>query len=102
MALLYVSEYEAMGHERRGILVPAPKEPALLDQTPIDFTAGEVKSAVFSEGCRYVLLTADADCHIAFGSNPTATTSHKPLWAKMYAGFAVDQMANFKVSVIGA
>ena len=100
MALLWVTEYEEMGYERAGQTVPAPKESALAYQT-VDFTSGETKSAAFTEGTRYVLVTSDTDCSVRFGTNPTAVTNAPTrVWAKMYAAFAVDKQSGMKVSVI--
>lgn len=101
MAILYVSEYEEMFLESKGHLIPCPKEPSLIDQA-VDFTAGVTPSTAFQEGTRYVILTADVDCHVRFGDNPTATTSHKKIWKKLYAGFSVDRRSGMKLSVIAA
>ena len=101
MAILYISEYEEMFTERGGHLVQAPKEPTLADQA-VDFTSGETKSAAFSSATRYVIITADVDCHVLFGANPTATTSNKKVWKKLYAGFGCDGRSGMKLSVIAA
>jgi hypothetical protein len=102
MALLYVFEYQEMGRGMSGNIVPAPHEPSVVNHTPIDFTAGEAKSVAFGANTRYVLITADADCHILFGADPTATTTDKPIWEKLYAGFGVTRETGMKISVIGA
>lgn len=102
MSLLYVIEFTNLAYGTRGNTVMAPNAPPLVVQTPVDFTSGEAKSAAFNDQCRYILLTCDANCHIAFGENPTATTSSMPLWKNLYAGFTVQRLAAMKVSVIGA
>ena len=33
------------------------------------------QTAAFADGIEYVRVIADADCHILFGSSPTATSS---------------------------
>lgn len=102
MALLYINEYRELGRGMGSNVLHLPHEPSLVEQTPVDFTSGEAKSAAFNDHTRYVLITADADCHILFGTNPTATTSNKPVWAKMYQGYCVTKTAGMKISVIGA
>lgn len=102
MAIFYVAEFKLFGYGTAGVAVPAPRAPVFVTQTPLDFTAGEKKSAALNDQTRYVLITADTDCHFLFGVNPTATTSDMPLWAKMYAGFSVERLADMKISVIAA
>lgn len=36
-----------------------------------------------SDRCTLVLVWAETDCHIAVGLNPTATTGHKPVTARV-------------------
>ena len=38
-------------------------------------SGSSVQSSAFGAHIEYVRIVADADCHIAFGVNPTATTS---------------------------
>ena len=102
MALLYIAEFTQLAYGTRGNTIMAPHVPPLVVHTPVDFTAGEAKSAVFNDQCRYVLITCDANCHWRFGEDPTATTSDMPLWKNLYAGFTVERAATMKVSVIGA
>ena len=67
MASLWVTEYNSPGD------MPVAKEPAVRTQV-VSFTT-TTQSAAFSDDTRCVRLIADADCHLLFGLNPTATTS---------------------------
>ncbi|MGI9486271.1 MAG: hypothetical protein ACR2RF_10420 [Geminicoccaceae bacterium] len=100
MALLYVAEFTNLNYGGRGNVIMAPKAPPLVVQTPVDFTSGEAKSAIFNDQTRYVLITCDANCHWQFGEDPTATTDDMPLWKNLYAGFTVERAATMRVSVI--
>lgn len=53
-------------------------------------SGSSVQSSAFGANIEYVRIVADADCHIAFGVNPTATTS------SIYV--PVDDVEYFKVS----
>lgn len=75
MAVLWVTEYNAPAD------YSAPKEPAVRTQT-VTFTTS-VQSLVFTEETRCVRVVADADCHLLFGLNPTATTGHQRLTAEV-------------------
>jgi hypothetical protein len=59
-----------------------------------------VQSAAFGENIEYVRIVADADCHIAFGVNPTATTSSIYVPADDVEYFKVSP--GEKVAVIGS
>ena len=47
MAILYVAEFKLFGYGTAGVVVPAPRAPAFITQTPLDFSGGEQKSAAF-------------------------------------------------------
>lgn len=89
MSKLYVAEY-AQGDAN------CAKEPALVD-TFVTFST-EAKSAAFNALTTFVRLHTDAICSIAFGKDPTATTSNKRMVAGQTEYFAVE--SGFKVSVI--
>ena len=57
------------------------------------------QSAAFGANIEYVRVIPDADCHIEFGVNPTATTSKIFMEAKTSEFFKVSQ--GEKVAVIG-
>jgi len=57
------------------------------------------QSAAFSPNIEYVRIIPDADCHIEFGVNPTATTSKIFMESKTFEYFKVSP--GEKVAVIG-
>jgi hypothetical protein len=57
------------------------------------------QSAAFSANIEYVRIIPDADCHIEFGVNPTATTSKIFMESKTSEYFKVSP--GEKVAVIG-
>jgi len=57
-------------------------------------------SAAFGNNIEYVRIVADADCHIEFGSGPTATTSTIFVPSKDIEYFKVS--GGEKVAVIGS
>lgn len=78
MATAYITEYNVIGVQM-GNSVPVAQEPAHAEQT-VSFTT-TTQSAAFNEYTKYIRLVADAECHIKFGSNPTATTSTQQIQA---------------------
>jgi hypothetical protein len=97
MALLYVTEFGAMYSDAGGS-VPIAKTNVRTDQTPVVIGAGSLQSAAFLAGTRFVRLNCDAICSIAFGSNPTASTSTMRMAANQTEYFGVN--AGDKVAVI--
>lgn len=57
-------------------------------------------SAAFGNNIEYVRIAADADCHIEFGTSPTATTSKIFVPAKDTEYFKVS--GGEKIAVIGS
>ena len=81
MANLYITEYAKLAHDVDGNPLQVPEEPALAEQA-VSFTTS-TQSAALNRLTTVVRLLADADCHIKFGTNPTATTSHQKLEANV-------------------
>lgn len=52
-----------------------PNVPWAVSQTPITPTGTAAQSAAFGSATNAVTVQADEAVHVAFGSNPTATTS---------------------------
>ena len=98
MATMIITEYGNIGVTGHGWQIPIPSEPAIAEQT-LTFTT-TTQSAEFSSGTAYVRIVADADCHVRFGSDPTATTSHQPLAADTEYFRAVRQ--DHKVAAVTA
>jgi hypothetical protein len=89
MAALYISEFEnpvTVDGTLPGIQLP---QPALLDQTPVAIGGTSAQSAAFSAKTKAVMISTDAICSIAFGSNPTATTGNLRLPANTIISFGV-------------
>lgn len=74
MATAYITGYQFVGVQH-GSIVPVAFEPAVDNQT-VTFTSA-VQSSAFNADTRLIRLIADADCHLLFGENPTATASHQ-------------------------
>jgi hypothetical protein len=72
MADLYITEYRRLGGVNASVF-PAPLEPAITVQK-VAFTTS-TQSAPLNSGTSLVMVSASAKAHIAFGTNPTATTS---------------------------
>lgn len=76
MSKLYVTEYAEVtilsspGNQPLQIA----KEPPIAEQV-VDYSGGVTASSAFNAATRFVRLTTDAICSIAFGAAPTATTS---------------------------
>ena len=65
----------------------------------VNSSGTSVQSAAFSDNIEYVRIIPDADCHIEFGVNPTATTSKIFMESKTSEYFKVSP--GEKVAVIG-
>ena len=96
MADLYIAEYRTLGTSSRGTPQTPPNPPVAEQKLAIG--AGSVQSSAFSDGTVLVRLHCDAVCSVAFGSNPTATSSNMRLAANQTEFFAVEPGA--KVAVI--
>jgi hypothetical protein len=59
------------------------------------------QSAEFDPRTRFIRLHPDADCHVVFGINPTATINHMPMLADSTEYFGVFQ-PGLKLAVIAA
>lgn len=96
MATLYISEY-AFQAVTGGYSIAAAFEPAIATQT-VSIGGSTTQSSAFNANTRFVRLHTDAICSVAFGSNPTATTSKMRMAANQTEYFAVN--AGDKVAVI--
>lgn len=95
--LLYISEYSSPG-TTRGLVVEVAQETSK-DSVTADFTSAAVQSNAFAAGTNIVRLWCNVQCSVAFGTNPTATASSKPMAALTPEYFAVPAGQSFKVSV---
>ena len=65
----------------------------------VNSSGSSAQSSAFGSNIEYVRVIPDADCHIEFGVNPTATTSKIFLESKTAEYFKVSE--GEKVAVIG-
>lgn len=65
----------------------------------VNSSGSSAQSSAFSANIEYVRVIPDADCHIEFGVNPTATTSTIFMESKTSEYFKVSP--GEKVAVIG-
>jgi len=94
MATAYITEYNYAGVQQ-GNVVPVAEEPALADQT-VTFTTA-TQSAAFNAKTSFVRIIADADCHLKFGTDPTAVATDQFIPANVEQWRGVT--AGHKVSV---
>ena len=99
MASLYITEFQASGNAESGAQLQVGVQPAVAMQK-VSFTTS-VQSAEFDDRTRFIRLHADADCHVVFGTDPTATTNHMPLLANSTEYFGAI-MPGLKLAVIAA
>lgn len=97
MATLYISEYSSVLMQTGK--VPIALEPAVNDQT-VAIGGSSTQSTAFKNNTNFVRLETDAICSIAFGTNPTATTSNKRLQAGDIEYFGLQPGQTLKVAVI--
>ena len=101
MSLFYITEYESVVFDARGESVLAPEEPALVDQTPIDFSDGLAHpSAVFNSKTRYVMIHTDAICSYTVGYSPQATVLNRRMATSETRFFGLKAGGGLSLSVI--
>ena len=76
-----------------------PQMPPVAEQV-LAICAASAASVAFSARTRFICLTPKADCHVAVGDTPVATTNSKPLTAGQDYYFGVTP--GRKVAVIAA
>jgi len=99
MPSLYITEYSTEGVDAMGKTMPAAVEPSITVQK---VTIGETsaQSAVLNAQTTLVRLHTDAACHVAFASEPTATTGNMRLAIDGTEYLAVRPGGSVKVAVI--
>ena len=104
MANLIITEHKGHGHLGNGNETQAAIVPEITTQV-VTIGASSTQSAVLNAQARLVHVEAGADCHILFGTNPTATTGKRRLLAGVHDYFTIDPSvdpATIKVAVIEA
>jgi hypothetical protein len=97
MSTLYIAEVSDLGIDTLGRIVMAPVMPPAVEQT-VSIGGSSAQSNAFGSSTTFVQIHADSICSIAFGANPTATTSNQRLAANDTRFYAV--VAGEKVAVI--
>lgn len=99
MSELVITEYENLGRDLSGVLIPVGEEPALTTQL-VSFTSSSIQSVAFNAKTRFVRVIADVDTRLLFGTNPTAiqTNLHLPSGIAEYFGIQVGR--SHKVAAI--
>jgi len=103
MATVYVVEYAQLGREvygGPGTLIQAPLEPALATQTVAIGSSSTQCANTFNEQTTLVLVSTDAICSIAFGTNPNAKNTNHRMAANAAQFFSVPPGKQFKIAVI--
>lgn len=98
MANLHITEFSDVANIV--FPVPIPQMPPVVEQAPLAIGGTSAASLAFNARTRFVCLTPKADCHVAFGDAPVATTNSKPLTAGQDYYFGVT--SGHKVAVIAA
>jgi hypothetical protein len=70
MATLHITEYSALPLDANGNILHIGKMPATTQV--VTFTTS-TQSAAFGASTTFIRVIANADAHLAFGTNPTAT-----------------------------
>lgn len=96
MAKLFISEYDRMPADPRG-LVPTGSEPAVTTQA-VAIGGASAQSAAFNARTKFIRLHTDAICSVKFGANPTATADDLRMAANQTEFFGV--VGGQKVAVI--
>lgn len=95
MANLYITEYVFPSRSRSGSFLQIPQEPPIAEQV-VAFTTA-TSSGTFNARTKVVRLVADANCHVVFDSDPTATANSQRLTADVE--YFREVMEGQKVSV---
>lgn len=98
MAELTIAEYELVANDLYGRIVPVPIEPAVARQT-VAIGASSAASNAFNARTKFVLLTTDTACLIAFGTAPDADDYTAYLAAGQAMFFGVSPDLSLKVAV---
>lgn len=77
MATLWITEYSEIPLIVNGLPAPLALEPPVAEQT-VTYTTSTASNA-FNSKTKYVRLYASADCHILFGTAPTATAAKQKI-----------------------
>lgn len=99
MATLYIAEIVDVALSRHGSPPELAQVPPVAEQT-VAIGGSSTQSSAFGSTTRVVRVHVDSICSIAFGTNPTATTSTMRMAAGQTEYFAVPVGQSYKIAVI--
>lgn len=99
MPTVYITEYARQARDASGFLMVVADEPPVANQT-VAIGATSAQSNAFNDLTRFVRVSTDAVCSIAFGANPTATATTRRMPANTTEYFGVPQGGAYKIAVI--
>jgi hypothetical protein len=99
MATVYITEYARQARDASGFQMVVADEPPVTSQT-VTIGGSSVQSNAFNDLTRFVRVSTDAICSIAFGTNPTATAAARRMPANTTEYFGVPQGGAYKIAVI--
>ncbi len=99
MATLYITELASQGQDARGWRMVIADMPPAAEQT-VAITGASVQSATLNPLTKFIRITTDSTCSLAFGVNPTASATKMRMFQGSAEYFAVPLNAGWKVAVI--
>lgn len=99
MPTLYITEFTTEGVDALGRDVPVAKAPPVAEQV-VTFTGTSAQSATLNPLTTMVRVTADSNCSLAFGVNPTAVTTGMRMITGAVEYFGVQANSGLKIAAI--
>lgn len=78
MPKLYITVYEHVARDMVNTPIPIPQMPSLSEQW-IEITTESEQSHTFEERAKFICVTAEIPCCLAFGEDPIAQVGYHPL-----------------------
>lgn len=102
MAVVTVSEYASMKHDKDGNLLPAfDATPIATQSITLSGTSAAVSNA-WDSATKFVRIACNGDCHITFADTPTATTSNELFPQGTVEARSIDKETGTKLAAIQA
>jgi hypothetical protein len=97
--MLYITEYSSMAIDGRNSVIPAPITPPLAEQC-IEVGLSSTESEPFQGSTKFIAVSPDEACCIAFGVHPEATNVAHRIFAGETRYYGVHQ--GHRLAVIAA
>lgn len=78
MPKLYISVWEHVARDAVNTPIPIPQTPSLWEEW-IEITTESEQSHQFNDRARFISVTCEVPCCLAFGEDPAAEVSYHPL-----------------------